>query len=110
MEDDAAVVRVLGFKDRPTEDYNVEDRYIEIGNNKHVVYRVNLKSLNRLRTHVDRCRNNLANWGSLDPSEPQCHCGAPTRDMCHFLSCPACATPCLPSLIYTKLHTSQTKF
>ncbi|KAJ8735320.1 hypothetical protein PYW07_006940 [Mythimna separata] len=50
------------------------------------------KSLNRLRTQVGRCKNNLAKWGFLDPSLTQCQCGAATQDMRHLLNCTTTCT------------------
>lgn len=52
------------------------------------------KSINRLRTQVGRCRQNLCKWGMRDSCRTECDCGAPMQSMLHLLSCPLCPTTC----------------
>lgn len=52
------------------------------------------KSLNRLRSQVGRCRENMARWRFIDHSQSHCDCGAPSQSMAHLLSCPLCPSTC----------------
>lgn len=51
------------------------------------------KSLNRLRTQVGRCKDNMSKWGYSD-QDSMCVCGTGPQSMPHLLACPECPSTC----------------
>ena len=51
------------------------------------------KTLNSLRSGVDRTKANLIKWG-YHTGDPSCNCGKETQTIEHLLQCPLLKTPC----------------
>ncbi|CAG9135524.1 unnamed protein product [Plutella xylostella] len=52
------------------------------------------KSLNRLRTNMGRCGENMCRWGYRGPASNICACGASPQTMEHLMVCPGCPNTC----------------
>jgi len=51
------------------------------------------KSLNRLRTGVERCKVNLKKWGLLGEEDTTCSCGQ-EQSMAYLIRCPESTHTC----------------
>ncbi len=62
--------------------------------------------LNRLRTHVGRCRYNMKKWGYSD-DDTTCECTEETQTMEHLLQCSLLPQTCSPDDLMTYNDTAQ---